>query len=259
MIDSTRFYEITSKDKAKDALLKHGAWAVPLALSVVPAALIALIAVLSSTPPSVAFFFFLSAIVFGIGLFVGLIISGMLLYFRYKWLKEIRERLSVDGIKANEIEWFMGELTSAERNTLADIQKKDRLLADAFRETLAARLTATRLTNTARTEILVIQNRLNKLKFLKTENAELLRKQLDEDRAKLEEIRSESAQMRMEAETRMQLIDAAARRGTDLANSEWALKKLSARTEELPLALEALKYENELRREMDKELEEENK
>ena len=42
-----------------------------------------------------------------------------------------------------------------------------------------------------------------------------------------------------------------------MADSELALKKLSARTAELPLALEALKMEEEIRRELESGLEKE--
>ncbi|MGI8495601.1 MAG: hypothetical protein ACR2L1_09875, partial [Pyrinomonadaceae bacterium] len=69
----------------------------------------------------------------------------------------------------------------------------------------------------------------------------------------LEEIKNESEQMRMEAETRLQMIEAAARRGNFTGDTDLALKRLSARSAELPLALEALKMEEEIRRELEKE------
>jgi len=60
--------------------------------------------------------------------------------------------------------------------------------------------------------------------------------------------------MHIEAETRLQMIEAAARRGGSVAETELALKKLSARTAELPLALESAKMEEEIRRELEKEI-----
>jgi len=45
--------------------------------------------------------------------------------------------------------------------------------------------------------------------------------------------------MLIEAESRLQMIEAAAMRGGNLAGSEVALKKLAARASELPLAVEA--------------------
>ena len=64
---------------------------------------------------------------------------------------------------------------------------------------------------------------------------------------KLEEIRKEAEQMRIEAETRLQMIEAASRRGNNLTDTELALKRLSTRASELPLALEALKMEDEIK------------
>jgi hypothetical protein len=49
------------------------------------------------------------------------------------------------------------------------------------------------------------------------------------------------------------MIEAAAARGIDMADSELALKKLSARTAELPLALRAAQMEEEVRREIEAE------
>ncbi|MGH9820067.1 MAG: hypothetical protein ACRD43_07835, partial [Pyrinomonadaceae bacterium] len=46
---------------------------------------------------------------------------------------------------------------------------------------------------------------------------------------------------------------AAAVRGTSLADSELALKKLSARAAELPIALESAKLEEDIRRELEED------
>ena len=59
--------------------------------------------------------------------------------------------------------------------------------------------------------------------------------------------------MQAESEARLQMIEAAASRGGNLADSELALKKLSARTAELPLALESAKMAEEIRLELEKE------
>jgi hypothetical protein len=53
------------------------------------------------------------------------------------------------------------------------------------------------------------------------------------------------------------MIEAAAVRGAGLADSELALKKLSARTAELPLALESAKMAEAIRRELDEQTEKE--
>ena len=59
--------------------------------------------------------------------------------------------------------------------------------------------------------------------------------------------------MLSEAEARLQMIEAAASRGGNLADSELALKKLSARSKELPLALESAKMTEEIRKELENE------
>jgi hypothetical protein len=59
--------------------------------------------------------------------------------------------------------------------------------------------------------------------------------------------------MLSEAEARLQMIEAAVAREGSLADSELALKKLTARTAELPLALESAKISDEIRRELEKE------
>lgn len=248
-------YEITRKDLAKDKALKYGAWTVPVLLSIVPAIAfftLSLFAVGATT----AMFVFFSLISLVVGFLLGLTATGGILFYRSRWLAEVRERLAVDGIKANEVEWFQNELTTAEKKSLKEIENKDLLLADAFRDTLAARLTAARILKSSKYELLLVQRRQNKLKYLKSENSLNLQTELETDIEKLSKIKNEAEEMRVEAETRLQMIEAAARRGGSVAETELALKKLSARTAELPLALESAKMEDEMRREIEKELEE---
>jgi hypothetical protein len=246
-------YEITRKELAKDKALKYGAWIAPVTLSVVPA--IALFALsLFATGATTAMFVFFSLIALIVGFVLGLIVTGGILFYRSRWLTEVRERLAVDGVKANEVEWFRHELTTTEKKSLREIEKRDLLLADAFRDTLAARLTATRILKSSKHELLLVQKRQNKLKYLKSENSKNLQEELKDDYDKLSKIKNEAEEMRVEAETRLQMIEAAARRGGNVADAELALKKLSARTQELPLALESAKMEDEMRRELEKEL-----
>lgn len=247
-------YEVTRKDLTKDKALKIGAWAVPVLLAVIPALIFFISAFLFGTTPSEKFTFFLfSFISLVVGFLLGLIATGAILYYRSKWLKQVRERIAVDGIKAQEVEWFKNELTSTEKKSLKEIEAKDLLLADAFRDTLAARLTASRILKSSSQELQLVQRRQNKLKQLKTENSANLQVELKEDLEKLKKIKIEAGEMRAEAETRLQMIEAANRRGGNLAENELALKKLAARTSELPLALESAKMEAEIRKEIERE------
>ena len=244
-----RNYEVTRKDLAKGKALSFGVWVAPLLLSLVPALILFVLYLFSGAIP----FFFFSLIALGIGFFLGLIVSGILLFYRRKWLAQIRERIAVDGIKAEEVGWFQHELTTPERLSLKEMSGRDPLLADAYRETLASRLTAARITQTTKRELLLVQRRQNKLKYLKTDVTADLQNDLKKDAENLSRIKIEAEQMLTEAKTRLQMIEAAARRGTNFADTELALKKLSARSAELPLALEALKMEADIRRELEKE------
>lgn len=51
------------------------------------------------------------------------------------------------------------------------------------------------------------------------------------------------------------MIEAAAARGRGMADSELALKKLSTRSENLPLALEEMRRTEEIAREIERDLE----
>lgn len=247
-------YEITRRDAAKDKVLKYGAWTAPLLLSAVPAVTLFVLSLFASGATT-AMFVFLSIISLFVGFIFGLIITGGILYHRSRWLADVRERLAVDGIKASEVDWFTHELKTTEKQSLKEIERKDLLLADAFRDTLAARLTATRILKSTKQELLLVQRRQNNMKRLKSENSTNLQGELKNDFEKLTKIKSEAEEMNIEAETRLQMIEAAARRGGTVADNELALKKLSARTAELPLALESAKMEEEYRKEFEKELE----
>lgn len=258
MNELKRNYTVTRKDLAKDKALVYGAWASPILFAIVPALVFfALYIVFGAASPAVAAtYLFLSLISLVVGAGAGLAVSGGLLFQRARWSARLRERIAVDGIKAHEVDWFKKELTSGEKQSLKQIEAKNQpLLIDAFRENLAVRLTAARILKSTKQEILLVERRQNKLKYLKSENSSALQKELNQDLEKLRQIKSEAEAMRVESETRLQMIDAASRRGTNLAESELTLKKLAARTSALPLALEEAKMEREIRMEIEKELE----
>lgn len=242
-------YDVTKKDLAKGSRMKIAAWTAPFALAIVPFVLFfVLFLALDSIP-----LFFLAIISSIIGFVIGLIASGIFAYRYQNWLKQIREKMAIDGIRAEEIDWFRHEFTAQEKKSLKDLQSKNLLLADAYRETLASRLTATRIVKSSRKELSYAKQRENKLKYLKSENSESFLTEVRNDVEKLSGIKSEAEQMKAEAESRLQMIEAAAMRGTNLVDSELALKKISARQSELPLALEAAKMEEEIRRELENE------
>ena len=260
MNELERNYTVTRGDLAKDKALVYGAWASPVLFAAVPALVFFTLYVIfgSASPAVAATYLFLSLISLVVGAIAGLAVSGGLLFQRSRRSARLRERIAVDGIKAHEVDWFKNELTTNEKQSLKQIEAKNQpLLTDAFRDSLAVRLTAARILKSTKQEILLVQRRQNKLKYLKSENSTNLQEELKNDFEKLQEIKTEAEEMSVEAETRLQMLDAASRRGTTFNDSELTLKKLAARTSELPLALESAKMEREIRMELEKELENE--
>lgn len=252
-------YDISKRELARGRNLKIAAIATPLVLPAVPAVLfLFLTIVFGSTPPLAATFFFIGLILTILGFVTGLGFSGLFAYRHSNWTKETRERIAADGIKAEEIDWFRNELKSSEKRMLREMQKTDPMMEDAYRETLATRLTATRIIRSSKKELFLSKTRQTKLKQLKKmipKTSEKFDADIERDIEKLSKINGEAKQMLAEAESRLQLIEAAAARGSHLADSELALKKLSARAAELPLALEEAKMTEEIRRELERESE----
>src|SRR5207245_7052385 len=86
----------------------------------------------------------------------------LLVVLRRRWARQLRERLASDGVTADEVEWFMPELTRDERRALRGMEQPQPLLADAYRETLALRLNASRLAASARRDLLQVERRLTR-------------------------------------------------------------------------------------------------
>jgi hypothetical protein len=247
-------YELTNRDRRKNALLRYGARLSPLLLAIpLPAIFLVLYLIFGTTTNAAAFYIFLALLSAGVGFAIGIILMIALIFYRNAWLRNLREQLATDGIKTNEVDWFTNELTSAERRSLKELDRTNRLLADAYRETLGSRLTATRILKNSKNELLLVERRQNKLKYLKGENTKSLQEELSMDKERLETVRNEAEDLLVESQTRLETIEAAARRGTALAGNEQALKQLSERTRQLPIALEAAKLEEEIRRELENE------
>ncbi len=74
-------YEITRRDLAKDKALKYGAWTAPVLLSVVPAITLFIFSLFASGATTAMFVFF-SLIALVVGLLLGLVVTGGILYYR---------------------------------------------------------------------------------------------------------------------------------------------------------------------------------
>nr|AUN37238.1 hypothetical protein [uncultured bacterium] len=246
-------YEITDKDLRRGRNLVRGAVAAPLILTIIPALITLLLTLLITfAPPTAVIVFFFGIVATVLGFVTGATISAILLHRRSTWTKEMRERIAADGIRAEEIGWFTKELKPAEKRALKAVEARDLLLGDAYRETLASRLTATRIVKSSKKELLLAKRRQNSIKQLKAARRDEFQAEINRDIEKITNINAEAKNMLAEAESRLQMIEAAASRGGSLADNELALKKLSARTKELPLALESAKMADEVRLELEK-------
>lgn len=243
--------DITPSDLAKGRKLLVGAVAAPIALTVVPAAITILLTLrAASGPPAAAVMLFVGVIATILGFLIGITISAILAHKRSVWKREMRELIAADGIRADEIDWFRNELKPSEKRALKAVEARDLLLGDAFRETLASRLTATRIVKSARRELQSAKRRQNSLRQLKSARVAEFSDQIALDMQKIGQIEEEAKVMLAEAEARLQMIEAASSRGGVLADSQLALKKLSARSAELPLALESAKMAEEIELEL---------
>jgi len=127
-------------------------------------------------------------------------------------------------------------------------------LADAYRETLASRLTATRIIRSSRQELQASKRRQQKIRQFKSENSKTFRQEIEKDIANISQIHNEAKEMLSEAESRLQMIEAAAARGSNMEGNRIALKKLEMRSSELPRALNDALRTEELRKSVEREL-----
>ena len=208
----------------------------------------------SSTDAALNILFALTSL--AVGSIVGFAVTLFLLYYRRHWAQKIRDRVAADGVTADELPWFMTELTPAERQALKEIDARNPMLADAYRETLASRITATRVVANAKRELLLVERRLNRADYIQGADTASLRDELRTDRERLEQIRTEGTERRAEAEARLQMIEAASSRGANWAETNMALNRLSTTREQIPLALEAARLEQQMLEESGKAMRE---
>src|ERR687891_2948500 len=177
--------KLSSKDLTTSRVLKIAPWIALVAASV-PAPLVFLVLFLATTTTeSAAVYLLLAGLSLTLGFALGIVIAAILVIYRRKWLSKLRDRLASDGITANEVVWFRSELTSAERAALKELEHGNRLLADAYLETLASRLTASRIIARSKRELLKVERRLNRARTLGTAESKALQSDLTEDHDRL--------------------------------------------------------------------------
>jgi hypothetical protein len=158
--------------------------------------------------------------------------------------------LAADGITAAEVEWFTSELSSEERKIWGELKKKNPLLADAYCETLAARLTATRIIARARGETLKVERQINRTRSIQGVDTSSLLSDLLSDRQRSDALRKEATVRLAETKARLQTIEAAANRGLSQKETDLMLRRLAASQEHSPLALEMANLEEAALREL---------
>ncbi len=237
--------KLSGKDATTARALKIAPWIAIVAASV-PAPLIFLVLFLTAAATeSAAVYLLLAGLSLTLGFALGVIIAAILLIYRRSWLSKLRDRLASDGITANEVAWFRSELTSAERKSLAEIEQSNPLLADAYLETLANRLTASRIISRSKREMLRVERQINRARTLRTPESASLQKELAEDHDRLEQLRQQATDHLSKAKTRLQAIEATSRRNLTQGETDIMMQRLGASQDQLPLVLEIAKMEQQ--------------
>jgi hypothetical protein len=241
--------KLSSKDLTTSRVLKIAPWIALVAASI-PAPLVFLVLFLATTTTeSAAVYLLLAGLSLTLGFALGVVIAAILLIYRRKWLSKLRDRLASDGITANEVVWFRSELTSAERNALAEIERSNPLLADAYLETLANRLTASRIISRSKREMLKVERQLNRARTVRTPESTALQKDLTEDRERLEQVRQQASEHLAKAKTRLQVIEATASRKLSQGETDLMMQRLGSAQDQIPLVLEMAQIEQQALRE----------
>ena len=249
--------KITARDKMMARIFQWAPW-LGFFLVALPVPLYFLMKYFSSSQDA-ALNILLALTSLAVGSVLGFAVTLFLLYYRRHWAQKVRDRVAADGVTAEELPWFMSELTTSERQALKEIEAKNPLLADAYRETLASRITAARVVASTKRELLLVERRLNRTAYIQGADTTNLQEELRTDRERLELVKLEGSERRAEAETRLQMIEAAASRGAGWDETSIALHRLNISREQIPLALETARLEQEAREETDKVLREEPK
>ena len=244
--------KISNKDETISRLFKIAPWLAVLAASLPGPILFIVLFLTATATDSAALYLLLAGLSLAGGFGLGLLIAVFLFVYRRRWLSRLRDRLASDGITANEVVWFRSELTSAERASLDEIQQSNRLLADAYLETLASRLTASRIISRSKREILLVERRLNRARSLGSEEATTLQQDLIADRERLAQLREHATQHLARAKTRLQEIEATASRNLNDEETDLMMQRLGATQDQLPLVLEMAQLERQTVKEAQK-------
>lgn len=241
--------KLSRKDAKTATVLKYAPW-IAVLLTSIPLPLVWLVFFFMATATdTAAVYLLLAGLSLTIGFALGLVIAAILLIYRRNWLSKLRDRLASDGITANEVVWFRSELTSAERKALGEIEQSNPLLADAYLETLASRLTAARIMARSRKEMLKVERHINRARLLKTAESTSLQHDLSEDHKRLKNVYAQATEHLNQAKTRLQVIETTANRKLTQGETDQMLQRLGSAQSQLPLVLEIAQLEQQILRE----------
>lgn len=191
---------------------------------------------------------------FGLFAVFGLVAAFLVVMYRRFWERRLRDRLAADGVTADELSLFESELSKEQRRALREMEARNPLLADAYRETLAARLTAARVLARARTDAEQVAHRLQSLSGLQAKGRAEVEEDLGRDRERLARVQREADEHAREMDARLQLIEAVASRDASQAETELALKRLGTVRDNRPLALDSVREGQAALEEIEQEL-----
>jgi hypothetical protein len=244
--------KLTSRDRSHAEMLRWAPWLTFFVIAFGPSLGFLLLSLFTSG--SATAYLLLALVSFPFALVAGIIAILVFLLFRRAWTKRVRERLALDGVTADEVDWFRSELTTSERRSLKEMDQKQPLLADAYRETLALRLNASRVIASARRDLLQVERRISRAGYLRGADTSVLLEDLRRDRTRLEAVKREGTSRLDEAQARLQMIEAAASRGASWTETNYMLQRLDEGQRHAPLALESAREQQQLREDAEREL-----
>lgn len=242
--------KLTAADKRAQRVWNAAPWGALAGVTLIPPLLFTLLAIILGGTPV----WLLAIASIPVSFVLAVIAAVVLLFLRRSWRTGVRERLAADGITADEIDWFLADLSKSEKRALRSMDQDQPLLADAYRETLALRLNATRLASSARRDLLLVERRISRARYLNAPDTTVLLEELNQDRARLEQLKLEGSSRRAEAEARLQMIEAAASRGASWAETSFMLQRLDEGRKNIPLGLETERARQQLREDAEREL-----
>jgi len=242
--------KLTQADRRAQRMWNAAPWLALMSITLVPPVILSIIALLFGGAP----LWLLAIASLPVSFLIAVVVAVTLLFFRRNWVNTVRERLASDGITADEVDWFRSELTKNEKRALKSMEEQQPLLADAYRETIALRLNATRLASNARRELLLVERRISRARYLNSPDTKVLMEELNRDRARLEQLKHEGSARRAEAEARLQMIEAAASRGASWDETNFMLQRLDEGRKNIPLGLENERARQQLREDTQREL-----